>query len=56
MMPGVTGVAVHARPDPLKENGIVLMVRGPVTVGEVKRWCEQQLSAYKQPNEIEIAG
>ena len=55
-MPGVTGVSVRARPDPVKENGIVLVVRGSVSVAEVKRWCEQQLSAYKQPSEIEIAG
>ena len=55
-MPGVTGVSVSARPDPVKENDIAVVVRGAVTVEEVKRWCEQQLSAYKQPSEIEIVG
>ena len=55
-LPGVTHVEVRAVPDPFKENDILLRVRGPVTEEDVKRWCEQRLSAYKQPSVIEIGG
>jgi long-chain acyl-CoA synthetase len=52
-MPGVTSAEVLPIPDPFKENGILLRVAGSVTEGDVKAWCEQRLSAYKQPSEIE---
>ena len=53
-LPGVTRVRVSAIPDPLKENDILLRVEGDVTEAEVRRWCEQQLSAYKQPGVVRI--
>ena len=54
-MPGVTHAEVRPIPDPFKENDILLRVAGSVTEADVKAWCEQRLSAYKQPSEIEIA-
>jgi long-chain acyl-CoA synthetase len=51
-MPGVTSAEVSPIPDLYKENGIRLRVSGSVTEGDVKAWCEQRLSAYKQPSEI----
>ena len=53
-MPGVTRAQVSALPDPVKENDILLRVTGSVLEDDVKRWCEQHLSAYKQPSVIEI--
>ena len=53
-MPGVTHAEVRGLPDPFKENDILLRVRGSVRDAEVKLWCEQRLSAYKQPSVIEI--
>ena len=53
-MPGVEQVMVEALPDPLKENDIVLGVRGRVTEAEVRHWCEDRLSAYKQPSVVRI--
>lgn len=53
-MPGVTHVEVRALPDPFKENDILLRVRGSVTEENVKAWCSETLSAYKQPSVIEI--
>ena len=53
-MPGVTRAQVSALPDPVKENDILLHVTGSVLEEDVKRWCEQRLSAYKQPSVIEI--
>jgi long-chain acyl-CoA synthetase len=53
-MPGVTHVEVRAIPDPFKENDIQLRVRGSVTEENVKAWCSEMLSAYKQPSVIEI--
>jgi long-chain acyl-CoA synthetase len=54
MMPGVTRVTALAIPDAVKENDIFLRVTGSVTEEEVRSWCEQRLSAYKQPSVIEI--
>ena len=51
-LPGVEVARVSSRPDPVKENEIVLEVRGSVTLDAVREWCAQQLSLYKQPNEI----
>jgi len=44
------------RGDPIvsKEHDIRLRVAGSVTREQVTVWCEQRLSAYKQPSEIEI--
>jgi long-chain acyl-CoA synthetase len=53
-MPGVTHAEVHPIPDAFKENGILLRVAGNVTETDVKRWCEQRLSAYKQPTVLEV--
>lgn len=53
-MPGVRGAAVRATPDPVHENGIALTVRGDVDADAVRRWCEEQLAAYKQPTEIAV--
>jgi long-chain acyl-CoA synthetase len=53
-MPGVTRAEVGSRPDPVKENDVLLRVYGDVSEEDVKRWCEERLSAYKQPSVIEI--
>ena len=53
-MPGVTRVEASSVPDPAKENDVILRVFGNVTEEDVKRWCEERLSAYKQPSVIEI--
>jgi long-chain acyl-CoA synthetase len=53
-MPGVKRVIVREIPDPLRENDIALEITGAVTEPDVKRWCEERLSAYKQPSRIEI--
>ena len=53
-MPGVTNVQVSAIPDPVKENDIRIRVSGRILEDDVRRWCEQHLSAYKQPSVIEI--
>ena len=54
-MPGVVRAEVTATPDPVKENDILLRVKGSVTEPEVRAWCESRLSAYKQPTVVEIA-
>ena len=55
-LPGVMHVEVRALPDPFKENDILVRVRGSVADEDVKRWCAERLSAYKQPSVIEIVG
>jgi long-chain acyl-CoA synthetase len=54
-LPNVDEVSVEAVPEPVKENDIVLHVRGRVTEAAVRQWCEERLSAYKQPSAIRIA-
>jgi long-chain acyl-CoA synthetase len=54
-LPGVRGVAVRAIPEPAREHDIGLDVTGEVTAEEVRRWCAERLSAYKQPSEVTIA-
>ncbi len=54
-LPGVTAVDVRPIPEPSKENDITLRVTGSVTEEEVRAWCEQRLSAYKQPTSVEVA-
>ena len=51
---GVERATVRPVPDPARENAIALEVRGRVTADEVRRWCEERLSAYKQPGAITI--
>ena len=53
-MPGVARAEVTGRPDPVKENEVVLRVYGSVSENEVKQWCEEHLSAYKQPSVIDV--
>jgi long-chain acyl-CoA synthetase len=53
-MPGVTRVEVRGRPDVVKEHDVILRVFGTVSEEDVKRWCEERLSAYKQPSVIEV--
>ena len=53
-MPGVVCAEVSSRPDPVRENDVVLRVVGSVAEEDVKRWCEERLSAYKQPSVIAI--
>lgn len=52
---GVASAAVSAVSDPAHENAIALAVTGSVTAQQVKAWCEERLSAYKQPATIEVA-
>jgi long-chain acyl-CoA synthetase len=51
---GVEQATVHGVPEPAREHDIRLEVRGRVTVGEVRAWCEARLSAYKLPTEIVV--
>jgi len=54
-MPGVHAVTVRPVPDPVRENGIELDVRGSVTAADVKQWCDERLSVYKRPSSISVA-
>ena len=51
---GVQRAEVVAVPEATRENDILLRVAGNVMRQDVERWCEQHLSAYKQPSEIEL--
>lgn len=51
----VTEIRVRSMPDPVRENAIVVDVRGGVTVEDVRLWCAARLSAYKQPSVINVA-
>jgi long-chain acyl-CoA synthetase len=53
-LPGIASASVAAVPDPLHENDIALTVTGSATEAEIRAWCEQRLSAYKQPASITI--
>jgi long-chain acyl-CoA synthetase len=53
-LPGVTSASVTAIPDPLHENDIGLTVIGSVTEDEIRAWCEERLSVYKQPSSIAV--
>lgn len=53
-MPGVERAEVVAIPEPIRGNDILLRVAGNVMRQDVARWCEQRLSAYKQPSVIEL--
>jgi long-chain acyl-CoA synthetase len=52
---GVARAEVRALPDEEREHAIALRVTGTVTEADVRAWCEQRLSAYKQPAVVEIA-
>ena len=53
-LPGVASASVRAIPDPLHENDIALTVTGSATEAEIRAWCEQRLSLYKQPASITV--
>lgn len=53
-MPGVTAARVSMATVDDREPGIVLEVHGAVTLDDVKQWCSERLSAYKQPTVITI--
>ena len=55
-MPGVTRVEIDSIPDAAKEHEVVARVSGTVTEESVRAWCEERLSAYKQPGVVEIGG
>ena len=54
-MAGVRSVEVTPIPEPAKENDISVRVSGSVTAEDVKLWCEDRLSAYKQPTVVEVS-
>ena len=54
-LPGVRAVRVRAIPEPAREHDIGLDVTGEVTAEQVKAWCAERLSAYKQPSEVVVA-
>lgn len=54
-LPGVRRVAVRAVPEPAREHDIALDVAGDVTEEEVRRWCAERLSAYKQPTAVTVS-
>src|SRR5690606_34265097 len=49
---GVRSVRAEGIPVAEREHDIRLEVAGSVTADEVRRWCAERLSAYKQPSEI----
>jgi len=51
-LPGVASATVAAIPDPRHENDIALTVTGSAAEPEIRAWCEQRLSLYKQPASI----
>jgi long-chain acyl-CoA synthetase len=54
-LPGVAAAAVRAVPDPAHENDIALDVTGSAGQEQIRAWCEERLSAYKQPATITVA-
>ncbi|HYD51947.1 MAG TPA: AMP-binding protein, partial [Gemmatimonadaceae bacterium] len=55
-LPGVRTARVTPVPEPTREHDIALEVEGTASEDEVKRWCEERLSAYKQPTTITRRG
>jgi long-chain acyl-CoA synthetase len=51
---GVREAEVSPIPEPAKEHDIRVRVRGDVSEADVRAWCEERLSAYKQPSVVEI--
>jgi long-chain acyl-CoA synthetase len=54
-LPGISHVAVSAREDADAEPEIELDVAGTATEAEIRAWCEERLSAYKQPATIRLS-
>ncbi|HEX2717107.1 MAG TPA: AMP-binding protein [Gemmatimonadaceae bacterium] len=54
-LPGVREARVTPIPDLARENEIALEVRGAAAEADVRAWCEQRLSAYKQPAVVRTA-
>ncbi|HEY7393942.1 MAG TPA: AMP-binding protein [Gemmatimonadaceae bacterium] len=52
--PGVTDAKVREVAVPDRESEISLEVVGAISADDVKRWCADQLSVYKQPAAIAI--
>jgi long-chain acyl-CoA synthetase len=52
-LPGVTQAVVTAIPDAAKEHDIHLRFAGAPSSEDVRRWCAERLSAYKQPGVVE---
>ncbi|MBL0172809.1 MAG: AMP-binding protein [Gemmatimonadaceae bacterium] len=53
-LPGVLQVRVQAIPDPVRGHDIGVDVTGRVSESDVRRWCETQLSLYKQPSLVHV--
>lgn len=53
-MPGVVDVTVTPIAEPSRENDIRIEVAGGVSPDDVKAWCAERLSVYKQPSEVLI--
>jgi long-chain acyl-CoA synthetase len=51
-MPGLDAVEVAAAPSADRETEIIVAFRGTPTPDEVRAWCAERLSAYKQPQFI----
>jgi acyl-CoA synthetase (AMP-forming)/AMP-acid ligase II len=51
---GVHAARVSALPSPGREHEIAIEVTGRVTEAQVRAWCEERLSAYKQPSEVRV--
>ena len=55
-MPGVRSARVSEIVAPDRESEIALEVTGSITEDDVKQWCAERLSAYKQPSTITLIG
>lgn len=53
-LPGIEHVEVSAQPNAARENDILVRVHGSPDEAAIRAWCEQRLSAYKQPTTIEL--
>lgn len=53
-LPGIVGVAARAIERPGAEPDIELDVEGTVSAADVEQWCQERLSAYKQPSAIRV--
>lgn len=53
-LPGVVNVAARAVERADAEPDIEIDVEGTVSDADVKQWCEERLSAYKQPSAIRV--
>ena len=53
-LPGVVSVVARAVERPEAEPDIEIDVVGSASVADIKAWCEERLSAYKQPSAIQV--